>query len=123
MPYLLSIITPVLNNKRFIESCILNVIEQDCPKMEHIIIDGESTDGTLEIIKAYAERHTHIRWISEKDKGQSDAMNKGVRMAQGNILGFLNVDDFYEKNVLNRIVELFKTLPEPSLLVDRKSVV
>ena len=117
MPYLLSIITPVLNNKRFIESCILNVIEQDCPKMEHIIIDGESTDGTLEIIKAYAERHTHIRWISEKDKGQSDAMNKGVRMAQGNILGFLNVDDFYEKNVLNRIVELFKTLPEPSLLV------
>ncbi len=85
--------------------------------MEHIIIDGGSTDGTLEIIKAYAERHAHIRWISEKDKGQSDAMNKGILMANGDILGFLNVDDFYEKDVLKRVIGLFKTLPEPSLLV------
>ncbi len=113
----LSVITPVFNGIRFIESCMMNVIEQNCSNVEHVIIDGGSTDGTVEIIRAYAERYAHIRWVSEKDKGQSDAMNKGVQMAQGAVLGFLNVDDYYEKNVLNRIVELFKTLPEPSLLV------
>ncbi len=114
---MLSIITPIFNGKRFIESCIMNVIEQKCLDMEHIMVDGGSTDGTVEIIKDYAEHYGHIRWISGKDKGQSDAMNKGIQMAQGDILGFLNVDDYYEKNVLNRIVALFKTLPEPSLLV------
>ena len=117
MPYQLSIITPIFNGERFIESCIMNVIEQKCLDMEHIIVDGGSTDGTVDIIKDYADRYGHIRWVSEKDNGQSDAMNKGILIAQGNILGFLNVDDYYEKNVLNRIVELFKTLPEPSLLV------
>jgi len=113
----LSIITPVFNGIRFIESCINNIIQQNCPDAEHIIVDGGSTDGTVEIIKAYAERYSHIRWTSGKDEGQSDAMNKGIRMARGDILGFLNVDDFYEKNVLNRIIELFKTLSEPTLLV------
>lgn len=113
----LSIITPVFNGIRFIESCILNVIEQNCADIEHIIIDGQSTDGTLEVIKRYAQRHPHIRWISEKDRGQSDAMNKGIHLAHGHILGFLNVDDFYEPNILSRIVDLFQTRPEPSLLV------
>jgi len=117
MPIQLSVITPVFNGERFIKSCIVNIIEQKCPEMEHIIIDGGSTDGTVEIIKAYAERYAHIRWISEKDGGQSDAMNKGILMASGDILGFLNVDDFYEPNVLCRIVKFFETLPEPSLLV------
>jgi len=113
----LSIITPVFNGIRFIESCIINVIEQNCRGLEHIIIDGGSSDGTVDVIRAYAKRYGHIKWISEKDKGQSDAMNKGIRMAQGDILGFLNVDDFYEPNVLCRIIEYFKTLPEPSLIV------
>lgn len=116
-PYRLSVITPVFNGIRFIESCILNVIEQDCPQAEHIIVDGGSTDGTVEVIKHYADIYGHIQWISEQDKGQSDAMNKGIRMAQGDILGFLNVDDFYEPSVLCRIIELFTTLPAPSLLV------
>ncbi|MBU1181086.1 MAG: glycosyltransferase [Proteobacteria bacterium] len=114
---MISVITPVYNGKRFIESCILNIIKQACPDIEHIIIDGGSTDGTVEIIKGYAERYDHIRWVSEKDNGQSDAMNKGILMARGSILGFLNVDDYYEPDVLRRIVELFKILPEPSLLV------
>ena len=103
----LSIITPVFNGIRFIESCIINVIEQNCRGLEHIIIDGGSSDGTVDVIRAYAKRYGHIKWISEKDKGQSDAMNKGIRMAQGDILGFLNVDDFYEPNVLCRIIEYF----------------
>ena len=97
---MISIITPVYNGKRFIEFCIKNVIDQKCPNMEHIIVDGGSTDGTVEIIQRYAERYKHIRWVSEKDKGQSDAMNKGIRLAEGNIIGILNADDYYEPNVL-----------------------
>lgn len=75
---MLSIITPVFNGKRFIEFCIKNVSEQNCPDAEHIIVDGGSTDGTVEIVKSYADKYPHIRWISKKDRGQSDAMNKGM---------------------------------------------
>lgn len=114
---MISVITPVYNGERFIESCIKVVIDQACPDIEHIILDGGSTDRTVEIIKQYAQNYSYIRWISEKDKGQSDAMNKGIAMAKGEIIGILNADDFYEPNVLNRVVEIFKTLPEPSLLV------
>jgi len=119
---MISIITPVFNGIRFIETCIVNVIEQTCPCVEHIIVDGGSADGTVEVIKSYAEKYPHIRWVSEKDKGQSDAMNKGIAMAKGEIIGFLNVDDFYEPNVLNHVTEIFKTLPEPSLLVGNCNV-
>jgi glycosyltransferase involved in cell wall biosynthesis len=119
---MISIITPVYNGKRFIEFCIKNVIEQNCPEAEHIIMDGGSTDGTVEIIRHYAGQYSHIHWISEKDKGQSDAMNKGIAMAGGEIVGFLNADDFYEPGVLNRIAELFKTLPDPTLLVGNCNV-
>lgn len=114
---MLSIITPVYNGKRFIESCIKNVIAQHCPDAEHVIIDGGSSDGTVEIIKRYADSYSHICWVSEKDSGQSDAMNKGIAMARGQILGFLNTDDFYEQDILNWVVKRFADLPEPSLLV------
>lgn len=119
---MISVITPVYNGERFIESCMKVVIDQNCPDVEHIILDGSSTDRTIEIIKNYAEKYPHIRWISEKDKGQSDAMNKGIAMAKGEILGILNVDDYYEPNVLNQVLEIFKTLPEPSLLVGNCNV-
>ncbi len=119
---MISVITPVYNGERFIEACIKVVIDQKCPDFEHIIVDGGSTDRTVEIIKQYAEKYPHIRWISEKDKGQSDAMNKGVVMAKGDILTILNVDDYYEQNVLNRVAEIFKILPEPSLLVGNCNV-
>jgi glycosyltransferase involved in cell wall biosynthesis len=118
----ITIITPVYNGVNFIESCIQNVIQQHCPIVEHLILDACSTDGTIAIISEYAEKYPHIRWTSEKDEGQSDAMNKGIAMAQGHIVGFLNVDDFYEPNMLNRIVEMFKKLPEPSLLVGNCNV-
>ncbi|MBN3899265.1 MAG: glycosyltransferase [Nostoc sp. NOS(2021)] len=114
---MISVITPVYNGEKFIESCLQNVINQNFAEVEHIIVDGGSTDKTIDIIKDYANQHPHIRWISEKDQGQSDAMNKGIAMAQGSIIGILNVDDFYEPNVISRISELFKTLPEPSLIV------
>lgn len=103
----ISIITPVYNSVQFIESCIKNVIDQKCEQAEHIIIDGGSTDGTLEIIQNYATRYSHIRWVSEKDKGQSDAMNKGIKMAQGEIISFLNADDGYFTYTLNRIINIY----------------
>jgi glycosyltransferase involved in cell wall biosynthesis len=113
---MISIITPVYNGERFIEKCIQVVIEQHCPDIEHIIIDGGSKDRTIEIIKKYAQKYSHIQWISEKDKGQSDAMNKGIKLAKGDILSILNVDDYYERNVLNRVTEIFQTLPKPSFV-------
>ena len=119
---MISVITPVRNGRAFVEACIKTVIDQRCPAAEHIIVDGASTDGTLEIIETYAEKHTHIRWVSEPDQGQSDAMNKGLAMARGNIVAMLNTDDFYEPNVLNRVLELFKHLDEPALLVGNCNV-
>lgn len=114
---MISIITPVYNGEKFIESCLQVVIDQKCLEVEHIIVDGGSSDKTVDIIKDKANQYPHIRWISEKDRGQSDALNKGIAMAQGQIIGVLNVDDFYEVNLLNRICEIFQTLPEPSFIV------
>lgn len=119
----LSVITPVYNSERFIESCLRSVVEQNCPSVEHLIMDGGSTDRTMEIVKSYAERHPHIRWVSEKDKGQSDAMNKGLRLARGTLLGFLNADDFYEPGALATALETFKTLPDPSILIGNCNVI
>jgi glycosyltransferase involved in cell wall biosynthesis len=114
---MLSIITPVYNGKRFIEACIQNVIDQASPSVEHIIVDAGSTDGTIDVIKRYANEYKHIRWISEPDKGQSDAMNKGLSMAKNEIVSFLNVDDFYESDALKRIISIWQNFPAPTLLI------
>jgi glycosyltransferase involved in cell wall biosynthesis len=108
----ISVITPVYNGERFISSCIQGVMNQKCSDLEHIIVDG-----TTAIIQHYADQYPHIRWISEGDRGQSDAMNKGIALAKGDIIALLNVDDYYEPHVLNRVRRVFQTLPEPSLLV------
>lgn len=113
----ISIITPVYQGVGFIESCLQSVLAQNCPYAEHIVVDGGSTDGTLDVLRAYSFRCSRLVWISEKDRGQSDALNKGVHMARGRILGSLNVDDYYEPNVLNRVLQLFQELAEPALLV------
>jgi glycosyltransferase involved in cell wall biosynthesis len=108
----LTIITPVFNSIQFIEKCIINVIEQNCTdQIEHLIIDAGSTDGTLEVIKKYAEKNKHIHYISEPDKGQSDAMNKGINLAKGSIISFLNADDVYYPFTLRRVLYLFKSKP------------
>jgi glycosyltransferase involved in cell wall biosynthesis len=113
----ISVITPVYNGERFIASCIQGVIAQHCPEIEHLIIDGGSSDRTVAIIQQYAAQYSHIRWVSERDRGQSDAMNKGIALAKGNIIAMLNVDDYYEPDVLKQVQMWFQTLPEPSLLV------
>jgi glycosyltransferase involved in cell wall biosynthesis len=114
---MISIITPVLNGEKHIEACLQHVIDQKCSDIEHIIVDGLSIDNTIHIVKSYADHHPHIKWISEKDSGQSNAMNKGISLAEGRILNILNVDDYYQPGVLNKIAEIFEGLPEPSFLV------
>ena len=100
-----------------------SVAEQNCPDVEHLIIDGGSTDRTVEIVKSFADLHPHIRWLSEKDKGQSDAMNKGLRLARGSLIGFLNADDFYERDALASARQILERLPEPSLLIGNCNVI
>ncbi len=119
---LISIITPVYNGEDFIDNCVRNVIDQNCVDLEHVIIDGGSSDDTVNILKKYSHEFSHIQWVSEKDRGQSDAMNKGISMAKGEIIGFLNVDDYYEPGVLNRIKFIFEKIPEPSLVVGNCNV-
>lgn len=120
---MISIVTPVYNGERFIESCLQTVVAQHCSGVEHLIIDGGSTDRTVSIIQRYAQRYPHIRWISELDRGQSEAMNKGIKLATGTIITFLKVDDYYESGVLYQVSQLFKTLPEPSFVVGNCRIV
>jgi glycosyltransferase involved in cell wall biosynthesis len=114
---MISVITPIYNGERFIEACIKAVIDQNCSHVEHIIVDGGSTDQTIEIIKQYTDRYSHIRWVSEKDNGQSDAINKGIQLSKGSIIALLNVDDCYEPDTLNKVLQRFEYYPEPTLLV------
>lgn len=103
---MISIITPVYNGIQFIEFCIQNVINQHFLNVEHIIVDGGSTDGTVEIISQYGKKCSHIKWVSEIDRGQSNAMNKGFAMSRGDIISYLNVDDFYMPNILEKATKL-----------------
>jgi len=96
----ISIVTPSYNQGHFIEDAVLSVFNQNYPNFEHIIIDNCSTDGTVEILKKYP----HLRWISEKDDGQSDAINKGFKRATGEIIAWLNADDYYLNGAFKKIV-------------------
>lgn len=102
----ISIVTPSFNQAVFIERTILSVINQKYPNLEYIIIDGGSTDGSIEIIKKYEKYLTY--WVSEKDKGQSDALNKGFSKASGEIFAYLNSDDIYLPNTLSIIAQKFQ---------------
>lgn len=95
----ISIVSPSFNQGQFIEDAILSVKNQNYDNFEHIIIDGGSTDNTIEILKKYP----HLIWISEPDDGQSDAINKGFRMATGDIIGWINTDDCYLPNTFDII--------------------
>ncbi len=104
---LVSIITPSYNQAEYIEATILSVKEQHYSPLEHIVIDGGSTDGTLKIL----EKHFHLSWVSEQDNGQSDAINKGFKRAKGEIIGWLNSDDIYESGAIKRSVEYLQKNP------------
>jgi glycosyltransferase involved in cell wall biosynthesis len=102
----ISIITPCFNAVEYIEQTILSIINQDYKNIEYIIIDGGSKDGTIEIIKKYSDHLAY--WISEPDKGQSDAINKGIAVATGDVFNWINADDFLEEGVLKSIALEFQ---------------
>lgn len=99
---LMSIVTVVYNGELFLEETILSVIYQNYDNVEYIIIDGGSSDGTLDIIKKYEDQIDY--WVSESDSGIYDAMNKGINLVSGEIIGLINADDWYEKDVFDKII-------------------
>jgi glycosyltransferase involved in cell wall biosynthesis len=102
---LVSIVTPSLNQGAYIEEAIRSVSQQDYPSVEHIVVDGGSTDETLDVLR----RHPHLTWVSEPDRGQADAVNKGFAMASGFVFGWLNADDFYLSGAIATAVDVLRT--------------
>jgi glycosyltransferase involved in cell wall biosynthesis len=120
----ISIVIPSYNKVKYIQETLESIVSQKYLNLEVIIQDGGSTDGTLEIVKKYAKKYSKIiSWVSKKDKGQVDALNKGFKKAKGEILAFINADDVYEKNALLVVGEYFSTNPNTLWLVGKGGVI
>ena len=115
---LVSVITPSYNRAHFIKDAIESALRQDYHPFEHIIIDGGSTDGTLSILKEYPYLHV----VSEPDQGMYDAINKGINLAKGEIIGLLNTDDLYDDGAFNEVAEVFESHPHIGAVVGGVSV-
>jgi len=121
-PPLLSIVTPVFNGRDHIVRCVQTVVGQQMDDIEHIVMDGGSTDGTAEMLEDLSRRVSHLTVRSEPDRGQSHALNKAITLARAGVVGILNVDDYYEAGVFQRVVTLMDSLPQPSLVVGNCNV-
>ncbi|CAN6134386.1 WcaA Glycosyltransferases involved in cell wall biogenesis [Methylophilaceae bacterium] len=111
----ISIITPSFNQVDFLEQTIQSVLNQNYANLEYIIIDGGSTDGSVDIIKKYSDKLTY--WVSESDQGQSDAINKGIKMATGDLIAWQNSDDIFYSDVFNHIALYSIKYPKVNLFV------
>ena len=100
----ITVITPSYNQGHFITETIESVLNQNYPNLEYIVMDGGSTDDTVKILKSYGKK---FQWVSKKDKGQTDAINKGIKKATGDIICYLNSDDVFLPNTLNTVAEYF----------------
>jgi glycosyltransferase involved in cell wall biosynthesis len=103
----ISIITPNYNYSHFISTLIESVLCQDYPFFEHIIVDDGSTDNSVEVIERFAKKDQRIKLIKQRNQGQTTAINTGLQILTGNIIGWINSDDFYEKNVFGKIIKAF----------------
>jgi glycosyltransferase involved in cell wall biosynthesis len=101
----ISVVTPSFNQAQFIRATIDSVLSQEYPDLEYFVVDGGSTDGTVEILKSYGNK---LNWVSEKDRGQTDAINKGLRRSTGEIMTYLNSDDVYLPGTLKRVGEYYQ---------------
>lgn len=110
----ISIVTPSFNQGQFLERTIVSVLNQSYPNLEYIIVDGGSTDGSVEIIKKYEKYLTY--WVSEKDTGQSEALNKGFARTTGHFVGWQNSDDIYLPGSFHKAAELFKENPNVDII-------
>jgi glycosyltransferase involved in cell wall biosynthesis len=113
----ISIITPTLNSVAFVEACVKNVHGQGDLVFEHIIVDGGSTDGTIKSIEALRKSYPRIQLIPGPDRGQSDAMNKATQAARGDVIGILNVDDFYEPGAVASASAHLREMKTPGMVV------
>ena len=104
----ITVVTPSFEQRRYVEQTIESVLGQDYPGLEHLVVDGGSTDGTVELLERYAGR---LSYVSEADRGQSHALNKGMARAGGEVLAFLNSDDVYEPGALRAVGEHFARNP------------
>lgn len=120
---LVSVITPSFNQGRFIRETINSILSQDYPNIEHIVIDGGSTDQTLSILQEYAQADPRFRYVSEPDRGQSHALNKGLAMASGVIIGWLNSDDTYLPGAIRKAVQAFQQQPSWGMLHGKGQVI
>jgi glycosyltransferase involved in cell wall biosynthesis len=111
----ISIITPSFNQEEFLERTILSVLEQNYPNLEYIIIDGGSTDGSVEIIQKYEKQLAF--WVSEKDRGQSHAINKGLQMASGDWVAWQNSDDIFYPDAFRHIGDAASRRPQARLII------
>jgi glycosyltransferase involved in cell wall biosynthesis len=109
----ISVLTPSYNSARYIKRAIESVLIQDYTNWEHIVVDGASTDNTVEILQSYM----HLKWISEPDNGQSDAMNKAFRLSTGDIILYLNADDEFAPGLFSDIMRIFTENPEKDMVV------
>lgn len=114
----ISIVTPSFNQGQYIEQTICSVLDQNYPNLEYIIIDGGSTDGTVDIIKKYGDRITY--WVSTPDKGQTDAINKGFAKCTGEIFNWINSDDYYEPGTFEKIASLFTDHPGANVVCGKE---